>query len=259
MPRPRDGRARLVPPGGRAQSALLAALGSARAEARPVKRALVALAVLGALAVPAVAAAHPLGNFTTNHYSRVVASGDRIYVLYVLDLAEIPTFQEKPTAAKLAAEDRARDLAAGRRACRSPPSPPACPRLPARCRRACARPGSNRCTASPRLRPGSHRLEYRDDTFPGRVGWKEVVVQHDSGARVDSTPADAVGQRRAPRVPEGRAFQPARRALCSPLDRPRDAGRERRPSPRRARSSTRASPSTRAATAGSRVSSRRRS
>ena len=51
-----------------------------------MKRAFLALALLAGLALPAVAAAHPLGNFTTNHYSRVVASGDRVYLLYVLDL-----------------------------------------------------------------------------------------------------------------------------------------------------------------------------
>ncbi len=45
--------------------------------------------------------------------------------------------------------------------------------------------------ASPPLRPGTHRLEYRDETFPGRIGWKEVVVQHDSGASVLSTSAPA--------------------------------------------------------------------
>src|SRR6266540_3164209 len=58
--------------------------------------AVAALAAVCALLVPSTASAHPLGNFTINHYSRVQPSGDRIYVLYVLDLAEIPTFQAKP-------------------------------------------------------------------------------------------------------------------------------------------------------------------
>ena len=43
--------------------------------------------------LPAAASAHPLGNFTINRFSRVEVSGHRLYVLYVLDLAEIPTFQ----------------------------------------------------------------------------------------------------------------------------------------------------------------------
>ena len=50
---------------------------------------------LSALVVPGLAQAHPLGNFTINRYSRIEPSGNRIYVLYVLDLAEIPTFQAR--------------------------------------------------------------------------------------------------------------------------------------------------------------------
>ena len=142
-----------------------------------MKRAFLALVLLAGLALPAVAAAHPLGNFTTNHYSRVVASGDRVYLLYVLDLAEIPTFQEKPTAAKLLPRiDRGISLRVDGHAVRLRPH-----------RHALAFPpgvAGLRTTrfesvyASPPLRPGTHRLEYRDGTFPGRIGWKEVVVQH---------------------------------------------------------------------------------
>src|SRR5438128_7389882 len=52
--------------------------------------ALVALA----LARPPHAEAHPLGNFTVNRYSRLELYSDAIRVRYVLDMAEIPTFQE---------------------------------------------------------------------------------------------------------------------------------------------------------------------
>ena len=41
------------------------------------------------------ASAHPLGNFTINRFSRVEVAGHRVYVRYVLDLAEIPTFQAR--------------------------------------------------------------------------------------------------------------------------------------------------------------------
>src|SRR5207249_6802623 len=61
-----------------------------------MRRALLVLVVLTALAICASAAAHPLGNFTINRYSRIEPSGNRVYVLYVLDLAEIPTFQARP-------------------------------------------------------------------------------------------------------------------------------------------------------------------
>ena len=45
------------------------------------------------LASTAAASAHPLGNFTINRFSRIEVAGHRIYVSYVLDMAEIPTFQ----------------------------------------------------------------------------------------------------------------------------------------------------------------------
>jgi nickel/cobalt transporter (NicO) family protein len=39
------------------------------------------------------ASAHPLGNFTINHYSLVTFADDGVTVFYVLDMAEIPTFE----------------------------------------------------------------------------------------------------------------------------------------------------------------------
>src|SRR5438105_14524688 len=49
------------------------------------------LAVLG-LCRPTFA--HPMGNFSVNHYSKITLEGDRIRVDYFIDLAEIPTYQE---------------------------------------------------------------------------------------------------------------------------------------------------------------------
>ena len=59
-----------------------------------MKRCSLLLAAVAALARPGGALAHPLGNFTVNRFSAVELSGDRVYVKYVLDMAEIPTFQE---------------------------------------------------------------------------------------------------------------------------------------------------------------------
>ncbi|HLO15527.1 MAG TPA: sulfite exporter TauE/SafE family protein [Anaerolineales bacterium] len=44
-----------------------------------------------------VAFAHPLGNFTINHYAGLQVSRDAIAVDFVLDMAEIPAFQEIQT------------------------------------------------------------------------------------------------------------------------------------------------------------------
>ena len=58
------------------------------------RTAAVLVATIGlVLALAGTASAHPLGNFTVNHYAGIELAGDRVYVRYVLDLAEIPTFQ----------------------------------------------------------------------------------------------------------------------------------------------------------------------
>ena len=38
--------------------------------------------------------AHPMGNFSVNHYSKISLEQDGIRVSYIIDLAEIPTYQE---------------------------------------------------------------------------------------------------------------------------------------------------------------------
>jgi ABC-type nickel/cobalt efflux system permease component RcnA len=53
-----------------------------------------AFAVFASL-IPREAQAHPLGNFTINHYSRLVFADEKARIDYVLDFAEIPTFQQK--------------------------------------------------------------------------------------------------------------------------------------------------------------------
>ena len=55
----------------------------------------VLLGILGVLLVPALAAAHPLGNFTINHYTGIRVEPDRILLDVVIDQAEIPTFQAR--------------------------------------------------------------------------------------------------------------------------------------------------------------------
>jgi nickel/cobalt exporter len=57
----------------------------------------IALALLGSLAVPLAAIAHPLGNFTINHYAGITVSAGAIHLDVVIDMAEIPAFQERQT------------------------------------------------------------------------------------------------------------------------------------------------------------------
>ena len=56
--------------------------------------------------------AHPLGNFSVNHLAQVRVSTDRVDVRYILDQAEIPTFQERG----MSRRRRARAQAGGGRA-----------------------------------------------------------------------------------------------------------------------------------------------
>ncbi|MGI9068861.1 MAG: hypothetical protein ACR2HX_20970, partial [Pyrinomonadaceae bacterium] len=52
------------------------------------------MATILALIFPLGISAHPLGNFTISHFSRIEISTDRLKIHYVVDMAEIPTFQE---------------------------------------------------------------------------------------------------------------------------------------------------------------------
>jgi nickel/cobalt exporter len=160
---------------------------------------LVTLGVLmTALVAPAVAQAHPLGNFTVNRHSLVQPSGSRIYVRYVLDMAEIPTYQAKPAVAAGGQRAYGNRLAAsiGRGLRLSVDGRPVT--LSAVRHRLAFPPGqaglrTTRLEAVYESRPlttrSALRLTYRDTNFAGRIGWKEIVVSATSGARVESTTA----------------------------------------------------------------------
>lgn len=49
---------------------------------------------LGCLLTPRSGVTHPLGNFSINHYTSLRLAPQHIDVLYLIDMAEIPTFQE---------------------------------------------------------------------------------------------------------------------------------------------------------------------
>ena len=151
------------------------------------------------------ASAHPLGNFSVNHLAKVRVSSDRVDVRYILDQAEIPTFQERgmPAAAVLARKraEVAERLTltvdgkviplveAGPATLSHPPGQGGLPttrvELP--------------LTAKVR---DPRDVVVRDATFAGRVGWKAIVVAPGEGTAVRSSvpasdPTD--GLRRYPR------------------------------------------------------------
>ena len=63
------------------------------------RRTIRAFLAVAAIAVALVAArpadAHPLGNFTINHYAGITVAPEEVRLDVVIDLAEIPTFQER--------------------------------------------------------------------------------------------------------------------------------------------------------------------
>src|SRR3990172_7229516 len=56
--------------------------------------AILILILIAAHALVQAASAHPLGNFTINHYAGLRISREAVFVEYILDMAEIPAFQE---------------------------------------------------------------------------------------------------------------------------------------------------------------------
>src|SRR5438045_3177111 len=59
-----------------------------------------AIALLGLLVacISPPAQAHPMGNFAICHYSRIAAGKEGLRLRYILDMAEIPTLEEKQKA-----------------------------------------------------------------------------------------------------------------------------------------------------------------
>ncbi|MEA2125288.1 MAG: nickel/cobalt transporter (NicO) family protein [Solirubrobacteraceae bacterium] len=150
-----------------------------------MRRLVLAVGVL--LALPAAAGAHPLGNFSVNHLEQVRISADRVDVRYVLDQAEIPTFQERGLApAAVLARKRAEvrnglALTVDGRAVALRLRGPGRVTFP-------AGQGGLKLTrvelALTAPAAGAREVRLTDDTFPGRVGWKAMQVLPGEGTAV---------------------------------------------------------------------------
>jgi nickel/cobalt transporter (NicO) family protein len=157
---------------------------------RYFSRLLAALTIAAALAGPAYA--HPMGNFSINHYARIEVSSQHVDLDYIIDMAEIPTFQETQTNGLVTAKGDPRVgvyLARqaevlkgglslelnGRRL-----------RLDNLAQQAIFPPGAG---GLPTMKMGFryhadlagadakyYTLHYRDENYSGRAGWKEVIA-----------------------------------------------------------------------------------
>jgi nickel/cobalt transporter (NicO) family protein len=163
----------------------------------------VVCAAVIAMVLPGAAAAHPLGNFTINHLSQVRISQGSVEVHYILDQAEIPTFQEIQrfdrngdgaiTGAergpllerKLAEIGPDLQLTVDGR-----PVPLGVPReasvaFPAgQGGLSLTRVDASFAAAVP---AGAHRVELQDDTYSDRVGWKAIQILPGEGTDVRSS------------------------------------------------------------------------
>src|SRR5580700_7117011 len=146
--------------------------------------------------------AHPMGNFSVNHYSKIKIGQQSIEIRYLIDMAEIPTFQEirqfdiTPTADDPSTSrylDRQEQLLKEGLLLESDGQ---AIRLDTISRQVAFADGAG---GLPTMKigfvfrgklgvtAGAHKLSYFDSNFQGRAGWKEIVVLGDGVAILDSS------------------------------------------------------------------------
>jgi len=172
------------------------------------------LLALALLVTPALGAAHPLGNFTVNRYAAVHVAADAITIRYVVDMAEIPTFQEMRLVdangdGTLADEEREaylgraartlaeslvltvdgtrRPLTAGVQTLEMPPGAGGLPTL---------RLDITYIAVLPAARG---TVELRDENFADRPGWQEMIADASDGL--------ALGDATVPRTDRSQALR----------------------------------------------------
>jgi len=151
------------------------------------------------LCVPAAGHAHPMGNFSISHYAAIRVLATSIEVRYVLDLAEIPTFQEIQDSGIVAEAGHA---SVGPYLARKAETLGSGLVLELNGRRLTLERGAREILFTPgagdlptmklgviyraaldarAVQPQNH-LIYRDGNYPERAGWKEVIAE--TGPRV---------------------------------------------------------------------------
>src|SRR4051812_18834717 len=145
--------------------------------------------VLAAFGVDS-ASAHPLGNFSINHLSQVSISSDHVAVHYILDQAEIPTFQERGLGAQRVLERKQAEVARGLRLAVDGRRVPLVVQRGARITFPPGQGGLKLTRVELDFAAAvraSKRVAFADDTFLGRVGWKDVIVRTGKGTAVRSS------------------------------------------------------------------------
>jgi nickel/cobalt exporter len=144
--------------------------------------------------------AHPMGNFSVNHYAKLRAGAQNASLEYVLDLAEIPTFelmqQWNLTAGspRMQLEQKAAQQAKlwARHLKITDGGVDVTPRF-----EGIALAISDGAGNMPVMRITAHfhfpvtagRIEYQDNNYPERAGWKEIVATSESGIAISKSTA----------------------------------------------------------------------
>jgi ABC-type nickel/cobalt efflux system permease component RcnA len=170
-----------------------------------------ALFAASAFAGAIPASAHPLGNFTINRYCGIVLSPGRVRLMYVVDMAEIPTFQETP-AIDTDGDGQADEAESTAWAYRMAPGLAANLSLSVDGRAvpltvADATMVFRRGQAGlPILRlqvdlggavaAAAGTISYRDGNYGGRIGWKEITARSENGVALtgSSVPTTSVSR-----------------------------------------------------------------
>jgi ABC-type nickel/cobalt efflux system permease component RcnA len=162
------------------------------------------LLLLGCLLGTTPGYAHPMGNFSVNHYSRITLTRDGIEIRYTLDLAEIPTYQEMQQGNIVAKADdfkvlsfvatRGQEFGRGLRLVIDdksipldltskdvifPPGAGGLPTMKMGFTYRAAYPAGAGSTAV--------NLNFEDQNFGGHRGWKEIIVIAPQGVLIHSS------------------------------------------------------------------------
>jgi ABC-type nickel/cobalt efflux system permease component RcnA len=167
-----------------------------------------AIGLLLFLSMASAAFAHPMGNFSINHYSKIIPGAHAIEVDYIIDMAEIPTFQQMQESAvvpkasdpglvpylqresevlrkglTLQVDGKPLMLRTVSRQAIFPPGAGGLPTMKMGFVFVATLPGD--------LTASLASLRYRDDNYPGRAGWKEIVAVNGTGAALVSSSVPA--------------------------------------------------------------------
>jgi ABC-type nickel/cobalt efflux system permease component RcnA len=168
-------------------------------------RCVCAIVLLSLLSISRSALAHPMGNFSVNHYAKITIAHRSVEILYLVDIAEIPTYQEMRQFGMTTQPNDSADLryvdgeetrlkegltlevdgqAVG---------------LDTVSRQMAFADGAG---GLPTMKlsfvfrgqldssRGTHKLSYADNNFPGQAGWKEIVIVGDGSTVLTSSAPD---------------------------------------------------------------------